>query len=122
MDLVPGVPPKRPPFDLHVVICQGTSCTEKGQGLPARELRNALFEEGLQERVRVTRATCLNLCSLSPNMVVYAAVPGPATPAGGAWYCGLSPSKMRRIVAEHVKGGRPPEDLLFRWDDPAAAP
>jgi (2Fe-2S) ferredoxin len=117
----PAVPPKRPPFEHHVVICQGTSCTEKGQGLPARELRNALYEEGLQERVRVTRATCLNLCALSPNCVIYAANPGPAAAAGGMWYCGLTPSKVRRIVGEHLKAGHPPQDLVFGWDDPAAA-
>jgi len=109
-------PVSRPPFDTHVVICQGTSCTDRGQGLPARALRDALFEAGLQERVRVTRATCLNLCALSPNAVVYAAAPG--APSGGAWYCGLTPEKMRRIVAEHVAGGAPVGDLLHRWTDP----
>ena len=110
------VPASRPPFDTHVVICQGTSCTDRGQGLPARALRDALFEAGLQERVRVTRATCLNLCALSPNAVVYAAAPG--APSGGAWYCGLTPEKVRRIVAEHVAGGAPVGDLLHRWTDP----
>jgi (2Fe-2S) ferredoxin len=109
----------RPPFDVHVVICQGTSCTEKGQGLPARALRDALFEAGLQTQVRVTRATCLNLCSLSPNCVVYGAAPVGGTPAGGAWYTGLTPSKVRRIVTEHIRGGRAPADLVFRWDHPS---
>jgi len=113
-------PTSLPPFHTHVVICQGTSCTERGQGLPARALRDALFEAGLQESVRVTRATCLNLCALSPNAVVYAAGPGAAS--GGAWYCGLTPEKVRRIVTEHVRGGTPVEALLHRWIDPMGLP
>ena len=112
----------RAPFDAHVIVCQGTSCTEKGQGLPARELRTALFDSGLQHRVRVSRVTCLNLCSLSPNAVVYGAAPVPGAPGGGAWYCGLTPSKVRRVVEEHLRDGRPVTDLLVRWDAPSVSP
>jgi (2Fe-2S) ferredoxin len=57
----------------------------------------------------------LSLCALAER-VVYAAAPG--APPGGAWYCGLTPEKMRRIVAEHVAGGAPVGDLLHRWTDP----
>ena len=110
------------PFAVHVVVCQGTSCTERGQGLPARELRDSLYRHGLQESVRVTRATCLNLCTLSPNCVVYGGAPVEGTPAGGAWYCGLTPATMRRVVDEHVVGGRPVADLLLHWDDARIAP
>jgi (2Fe-2S) ferredoxin len=117
----PPPPPSRAPFGAHVVVCHGTSCTERGQGLPARELRNALFEGGLQGTVRVTKATCLNLCSLAPNCVVYGAGAAEGTPAGGAWYPSLTPTKVRRIVDEHLRGGRPVADLLLRWDHPDVA-
>lgn len=110
------------PFSAHVVVCQGTSCTERGQGLPARELRNALFERDLQGRVRVSRATCLNLCALSPSCVVYGAAATGNGPAGGAWYVGLTPHAMRRIVDEHLVGGRLVEEHLVRWDHPDVAP
>jgi (2Fe-2S) ferredoxin len=116
------VPPPPPPFDWHVVICQGTSCTEKGQGAPARALRNAIFGAGLAARIRTTRATCLNLCGLAPNLVVYAAGPRPGAPAGGTWYCGVTPAAAERIVTEHLAGARVVTDLAFRWDHPAAAP
>lgn len=114
--------PVPPPFRAHVVVCHGTSCTERGQGLPARELRNALFEAGLQGAVRVTKATCLNLCAVAPSCVVYGAGAAPGTPAGGAWYAGLTPAKARRIVLEHLRDGRPVADLLLPWDHPDVAP
>ncbi|MFO0933171.1 MAG: hypothetical protein U1E39_10745 [Planctomycetota bacterium] len=125
MDAVPPTPPSpspsRAPFAAHVVVCHGTSCTDRGQGMPARELRNALFEGGLQGTVRVTKATCLNLCNLAPNCVVYGAGAADGAPAGGAWYAGLTPTKVRRIVDEHLRGGRPVADLLVRWDHPDVA-
>jgi (2Fe-2S) ferredoxin len=113
-------PSGRPPFDWHVVLCQGTSCTERGQGAPGRALRDAIFAKGLSPRVRTTRATCLNLCALGPNLVVHAAAPTAGPEAGGAWYCGLTPERVARVVEEHLEAGRPPQDLVFRWDDPAA--
>jgi (2Fe-2S) ferredoxin len=109
----------RPPFDWHVVLCQGTSCTERGQGAPGRALRNALHATGLDACVRTTRATCLNLCALSPNLVVYAARPDVGG-AGGTWYCGVTPAAVDRIVREHLAQGRPPDDLRFHWDHPSA--
>jgi len=125
VDATPPIPPAPPtpraPFAAHVVVCHGTSCTDRGQGMPARELRDALFQAGLQGTVRVTKATCLNLCSRSPNCVVYGLGAVPGAPAGGAWYAGLTPSKVRRIVDEHLRGGQPVADLLLRWDDPEIA-
>ncbi|HVG93519.1 MAG TPA: hypothetical protein VND21_03665 [Planctomycetota bacterium] len=111
-----------PPFDWHVVLCEGTSCTEKGQGAPGRAMRNAIHAVGLDTRVRTTRATCLNLCALSPNLVVYAARPAPGADVGGTWYCGVTPAAAERVVREHLAGGRVPQDLAFRWDHPAAQP
>jgi len=114
------VPAGKPPFRWHVIQCQGTSCTEHGQIHVARELRNALFEAGAQDRCRVSRTTCLNLCALGPNAVVYA-TDAAATPAAvGTWYTSLSPSKVRRIAVEHVAGDAPCADLAYRWDDPAS--
>lgn len=111
-------PATPPPFRWHVIQCQGTSCTEHGQIHVARELRNALFEAGAQERCRVSRATCLNLCALGPNVVVYPTSPSPTPGAGGTWYPALSPSKVRRIVTEHLAGDVPCADLALRWDIP----
>lgn len=112
--------PPRPPFRWHVIQCQGTSCTERGQLHVARELRGALFEAGAQEACRVSRATCLNLCALGPNAVVYPTRSG-APEAGGTWYTGLTPSRVRRVALEHLAGGAPCTDLAYRWDDPDAS-
>jgi (2Fe-2S) ferredoxin len=111
--------PPRPPFRWHVIQCQGTACTERGQIHVARELRNALFEAGAQERCRVSRTTCLNLCSMGPNAVVYPTDPA-ASPGGGTWYTGLTPSKVHRVALEHLAGDGPVADLAYRWDDPAS--
>ena len=114
-----GDAPSSPPFRWHVIQCQGTACTDRGQLPVARELRNALFEAGAQERCRVSRTTCLNLCSMGPNAVVYPTDPA-ASPAGGTWYTGLTPSKVRRVALEHLAGDVPAADLAYRWNDPAS--
>lgn len=114
-----GDAPSSPPFRWHVIQCQGTACTDRGQLPVARELRNALFEAGAQERCRVSRTTCLNLCSMGPNAVVYPTNPA-ASPAGGTWYTGLTPSKVRRVALEHLAGDVPAADLAYRWNDPAS--
>lgn len=114
-----GDAPSSPPFRWHVIQCQGTACTDRGQLPVARELRNALFEAGAQERCRVSRTTCLNLCSMGPNAVVYPTDPE-ASPAGGTWYTGLTPSKVRRVALQHLAGDVPAADLAYRWNDPAS--
>ncbi len=111
-----------PPFSWHVIGCEGTSCMEKGQGIPLRELRNLLFRSRLQDRVRVTKAVCLNMCSLSPNLVVYPAGPAPDGACGGTWYCGLTPSKVARIVDQHLAHGVPCADLAHPWPPDSPAP
>ena len=114
-----GDAPSSPPFRWHVIQCQGTACTDRGQLPVARELRNTLFEAGAQERCRVSRTTCLNLCSMGPNAVVYPTDPA-ASPAGGTWYTGLTPSKVRRVALQHLAGDVPAADLAYRWNDPAS--
>jgi (2Fe-2S) ferredoxin len=97
----------RPPFRLHVVACEGTSCRDRGSRDVVRTLRRRLAERGLAEEVRVTTATCLDLCGGGPNLVVY---------PDGVWYTGLSPRRVARIVDEHLVEGRPVEELRVDWE------
>jgi (2Fe-2S) ferredoxin len=95
-----------PPFRLHVVACDGTSCRDRGSRDTLRTLRGAIVELDLIDEVRLTTCTCLDLCAQGPNLVVY---------PDGVWYSGLSPRKVRRIVAEHLAGGTAVADLALDW-------
>ena len=94
------------PFRWHVVACEGTSCRDRGSRDVVRALRQRIAERGLGEDVRLTTATCLDLCARGPNLVVW---------PDGVWYSGLSPARVRRIVDEHLVEGRPPDDLALDW-------
>ena len=94
------------PFRWHVVACEGTSCRDRGSRDVVRALRSKIAERGLLDDVRVTTATCLDLCARGPNLVVY---------PDGVWYSGLSPARVTRVVDEHLAEGKPVEDLRLDW-------
>lgn len=104
-------PPPRsapsPRFVRHAFVCLNESaCLRDG---PAAEiqawLKSRLTEAGLKERLRINKAGCLGQCGHGPMMVVY---------PEGVWYCHLGLEDARRIWEEHMVGGRPVEDLMYR--------
>lgn len=52
-----------------------------------------------------TKADCLRVCAGGPWLVVY---------PEGVWYGAATPERVRRIVREHVVGGRPIEEWVER--------
>src|SRR5688500_16430905 len=90
-------------YRLH--LCCGPTCTQ----FQPKELLTALEEEiaaqGLEEQVSIQLSACRNRCEQSPSLNVY---PGPV------FYNRLTPDAVRRIVRQHLTGGEPVKEYLFR--------
>jgi len=69
----------------------------------ARPVLNTFVEEvskaGLLDKVMVTQTGCIGICQYEPVVEVY-------TPSGKVTYVKVTPEKAKRIVEEHIKGGK----------------
>jgi (2Fe-2S) ferredoxin len=99
-------------FDLHVFVCTtGTDCPLDG---PVNEIV-ARFKARVRDtpglgRIRINQAGCLDQCGHGPNLVVY---------PEGVWYAHVTLADVDRIFAEHIVGGRPVEDIVYKTGDRA---
>lgn len=90
----------------HVFVCNlGKTCSKDGGDEVYSELKKAAKEAGLKGICRVNQAGCMNQCGHGPMVVVY---------PEDVWYAGVTPKGARRIVAEHLVGGRPVDELRHR--------
>lgn len=86
--------PRDFPYERHVLVCVGPRCTERGGGEETRkDLKARNKEQGLKGRVRVCGVTCLDLCELGPNVVVW--------PSGETFH-GVDGARAREIYDEAV--------------------
>ena len=86
--------------DIRVVVGMATCGIAAG----ARPVLNALVEEvnkeGLSDKVTVSQTGCIGLCQLEPIVEVSEAGKEKVT------YVKMTPEKVKRIVEEHLKGGK----------------
>jgi (2Fe-2S) ferredoxin len=99
-------------FEKHIFICanqkaEGKACCGQEQGFKLIEtFRELLREHGIQGKVRAQRAGCLDACTKGPAMVVY---------PEGIYYGNVKPEDAKRIVEEHIIGGKPVEELVLEF-------
>lgn len=99
-------PAQAPRFARHAFVCvTGEACGAQGGDEVHRTMKERLRASGLKEVHRVNKAGCLGQCGHGPMVVVY---------PDGAWYSHVTPADGLRIWEEHVVGGRPVADLLYR--------
>ncbi len=98
-------------FDLHVFVCtEGPACPEDGPAVEILKHWKARFkDQGVAGTVRFNKAGCLDQCGHGPVVVVY---------PEGVWYAHLDLADADRIFDEHIMGGTPVEDLIYRTDAP----
>ena len=100
--------PVMEPYARHVLVCTGSYCSPEREGRALyAQLAALLQRENLlfgPQRVKRGEVPCLGVCAGGPIVVVY---------PEDIWYCGVGVKGARRILAEHIIGGEPVEDLRY---------
>src|SRR5436190_24369362 len=95
-------------YHRHVFLCTGPNCCTPEEGLKAWEvLKKTLKDEGLTSGDNAcyrTKVGCLRVCTQGPTAVVY---------PEGTWYHGMTAERVPELVRQHLKEGRPLDDLVF---------
>lgn len=89
--------------DYRVYVCGNLHCAANGKDRILRALEDAIWEFGLDHTVEVRVSGCQSQCDFAPNLKIW---PGPHQ------YIRLTPEKVRRIAAEHLRDGKPIIELM----------
>ncbi len=108
----------------RVSVCKGVDCRSRGSDAVWAAARELAARLGLSpERCWLYRGGCYGLCQLGPNVVVRPAGPDDEDPLwrghyrllhepGEHHYWRMDRPRLERVLAEHVRDGRPATDLL----------
>jgi (2Fe-2S) ferredoxin len=94
-----------PKADYRVHICFGPNCSLFNPKELLRTLEEEVQAQGLEDKVSIQLSACRQRCEQSPSLNVY---PGPV------YYNRLTPDAIRAIVRQHLTGGEPVAEYLFR--------
>jgi (2Fe-2S) ferredoxin len=87
----------------QVLVCRGPRCSALGSDASAEALVLALMRHRLgDDDVLLTHTACQFPCNQAPVVSVQ---------PDDVWYGGVDPAAAERIVAEHLVGGQPVEQL-----------
>ena len=94
--------------DVRVVVGMATCGISAG----ARPVLSTFVEEisnaGLADKVSVTQTGCIGICQYEPVVEVF---------EGGlenkTTYVKMDPEKAKRVVEEHIKGGKPVSEYMI---------
>lgn len=92
-------------YERHVLVCGGTGCTSSGSAQIIDTLTSELTKQGLTDKVQVVKTGCFGLCALGPIMIVY---------PEGTFYSMVKIEEIPRIVEEHLLGGNPVKEFLYK--------
>jgi (2Fe-2S) ferredoxin len=100
-------------FEKHIFICDNQReeghprgcCHSKGSSAIIEEFKKRLKELGLNSRMRVIKAGCLDACEFGPVMVVY---------PEQIWYGNFSKNDIEEIIQSHLLNDKPIERILIK--------
>jgi (2Fe-2S) ferredoxin len=89
----------------HVFVCtSGKTCPLSRSVEVHATLKKAVADAGIRDTVRVNKSGCMNQCGHGPMVVVY---------PDDVWYAAVDEAGAKRIVVEHLIGGRIVTDYLY---------
>ena len=88
----------------QVLVCGGTGCTSSGSGKLIDEFKAQVSAHGIEDEVQIVRTGCFGLCELGPIVIVY---------PEGVFYAQCKTENVKRIVEEHIIGGKVIDDLVY---------
>lgn len=102
-------------FEAHVFACTNRrpdghkrgSCAAHGSEKLRDYMKARSKELGLEGRIRINAAGCLDRCELGPTMVIY---------PEGVWYTYSSNADVDEILQTHLIGGSRVERLMLTRD------
>ncbi|MDP2600722.1 MAG: (2Fe-2S) ferredoxin domain-containing protein [Deltaproteobacteria bacterium] len=95
-------------FEKHIFICINqrepgkACCAAKGSEEILNTMKEEVQKRGLNKKIRVNKAGCLDLCSKGAAMVVY---------PEGVWYGNVTLQDIPEIIKSHLIANRPVERL-----------
>ena len=93
--------------DIRIVVGMATCGIAAG----ARPVLSTFVEEvnnqGLAEKATVTQTGCICICKFEPVVEIYESGKEKVT------YVQMTPDKAKRVVAEHIKGGKVVEEYTI---------
>ena len=93
----------------EVLVCAGGACASCQSARTADVIEEELRAAGAADSTRVIRVGCMGLCDAGPLLLVS---------PDGTYYGKVDEATARRIVAEHLLGDGPVEELEISWTAP----
>ena len=88
-----------------VSLCAGTGCQSSKSLIIKQELEKEIKAQKCGDKVSIVLTGCHGLCALGPIMQVF---------PEGIFYTNIKPEDVKRIVSEHLVGGKPVKDLVYK--------
>ena len=87
-----------------ILCCGGTGCHASNSNVLIENLRNAIAEAGLSDKVRVLQTGCFGFCAQGPIVKVM---------PDNVFYVQVTPDDAKEIVEKHIVGHELVERLLY---------
>lgn len=88
----PSAPPPPAQGKASILVCQKSSCCQRGSKAVCRALEESLHDRGLTDRVEIKTTGCLKQCKQGPNLVV---MPDKSR------YSNFQPQQIDELLATH---------------------
>lgn len=88
-----------------ISLCAGTGCQSSKSLVIRDEFIKVLKSKKALDKVSIVTTGCHGLCALGPIIQVF---------PEGIFYTGVTPNDVERIVDEHIIGGKPVKDLVYK--------
>lgn len=86
--------------DIRIVVGMATCGIAAGARPVLKTLSEEISSQGLGDKATVSQTGCIGICQFEPVIEVFESGKEKVT------YVKMTPEKAKRVVAEHIKGGK----------------